>query len=351
MNTRASTSNIGLINSWAFDGLLIVGTLSLALLAWGAVHLDSELFYPILVLDLWLLGYHHVIATYTRIASDMQTLREHRFMVFVLPWLVLGAVLVLAGTIGMIAIASIYLYWQWWHYLRQSEGVSKTYLGRAGMSAAGADPFLRIAFYGLPLASFLTMVDRQPGVFLGMRIFTFPVPDLLLQALWALSIGAALTFIWRWRSAWRAGKFLFAYPAFLVSHIAIFIIGYAGTTSLDHGWLAINIWHNTQYLLFVYLFNQRRYKDGVQRRGWLLSFLSQPGRWWLYFLVLFTATTVFYFTIDQFVDLIQSPYGVPMTILVYQAINFHHYIVDSFIWKLRRKPIQEKLGIGGSEGG
>jgi hypothetical protein len=32
-------------------------------------------------------------------------------------------------------------------------------------------------------------------------------------------------------------------------------------------------------------------------------------------------------------------------IVVYQAINFHHYIVDSIIWKIRRKPIQKTLGI------
>ena len=32
-------------------------------------------------------------------------------------------------------------------------------------------------------------------------------------------------------------------------------------------------------------------------------------------------------------------------IIVYQAINFHHYIVDSVIWKVRKKPMQETLGL------
>jgi hypothetical protein len=31
--------------------------------------------------------------------------------------------------------------------------------------------------------------------------------------------------------------------------------------------------------------------------------------------------------------------GIPSLIIIYQAINFHHYIVDSVIWKGRKAPI------------
>jgi hypothetical protein len=34
-------------------------------------------------------------------------------------------------------------------------------------------------------------------------------------------------------------------------------------------------------------------------------------------------------------------------LVIYQSINFHHYIVDSVIWKVRRKPLQTTLGIAG----
>ena len=343
VNTTALNGRLGLLHGPFYDAALVAGTLTLALLAWGSVHWDENLFWPILVLDLWLLGYHHVVATYTRLASDTQSIREHRFLIFALPWLVLAGVLVLANTVGIIAVASTYLYWQWWHYLRQSEGISKAYLGRSGMARAGADPYLRFAFYGLPLASFLTMIDRQPGVFLNMPIWTFPVNDVLLHALWAASVGAATVFLFRWRKDWKDGAFKIAYPTFLVSHIAIFLIAYAGTESINHGWLAVNIWHNAQYLLFVWLFNQRRFKDGVQKKAWLLSFLSQPGRGWLYFLALFTVTTVFYFSVDTVINFLQSSYAIPLTIIAYQTLNFHHYIVDSMIWKLRKKTVRSRI--------
>jgi len=32
-------------------------------------------------------------------------------------------------------------------------------------------------------------------------------------------------------------------------------------------------------------------------------------------------------------------------LVIYQTINFHHYIVDSIIWKLRKRPIQATLGL------
>ena len=342
---ETAVTKLGLLRDPKFDGLLIVGTLSLALLLYAVVTSQPALYWPILTLNLWLFGYHHVIATYTRIASDTQTIREYRFLVFVLPVLVLGAVVAILNVFGAVAIASIYLYWQWWHYLRQSEGISKAYLGKSGLGPLGSDLFLRGAFYGIPLASFLTMVDRQPGVFLNMRIWTFPIPDLLLQGLWAAAIGAGMMFVWKSRKNWRKGSFKLAYPLYLISHFSIFIIAYAVSENLDNGWLALNVWHNTQYLLFVWLFNQKRYQSGVQKKGWLLSFISQPGRAWLYFAVLFTITTIFYFLINQIIYFVEAGYAVSLTIIAYQTINFHHYIVDSLIWKLRKKPLRRTLGI------
>jgi hypothetical protein len=31
--------------------------------------------------------------------------------------------------------------------------------------------------------------------------------------------------------------------------------------------------------------------------------------------------------------------------VIYQTINYHHYIVDAVIWKVRRKPMRETLGL------
>ncbi len=37
--------------------------------------------------------------------------------------------------------------------------------------------------------------------------------------------------------------------------------------------------------------------------------------------------------------------SVPYLVVAYQILNFHHYIVDSRIWKVRRPKIQKTLGL------
>lgn len=35
--------------------------------------------------------------------------------------------------------------------------------------------------------------------------------------------------------------------------------------------------------------------------------------------------------------------GLSATIVLYQIVNFHHYVVDSRIWKVRSAPIRQTL--------
>jgi hypothetical protein len=102
----------GWLRSAGFDHFFVMGVLALALLSGAVVVARPELFKLILAADVWLLGYHHVIATYTRLAFDRDSLREHRFFVFYLPFIVIGATFALALSVGVWVIATVYLYWQ-----------------------------------------------------------------------------------------------------------------------------------------------------------------------------------------------------------------------------------------------
>jgi len=136
-----------------------------------------------------------------------------------------------------------------------------------------------------------------------------------------------------------------AHTGFMISHFCIFVVGYWMIEDITHGWLVINVWHNAQYLLFVWIFNTNRFKNGIDERARLLSTISQPGNKLRYFVVCFGLTTLFYglamvLTHDQFLA------GVPAAVILYQGINFHHYIVDSKIWKVRKGPMRATLGLG-----
>ena len=109
------------------------------------------------------------------------------------------------------------------------------------------------------------------------------------------------------------------------------------------GWV-INVWHNAQYLFFVWLFNTNRFRKGVEPKARFLSTISQPGNGWRYFGVCMALTTIIYVAIRLGGDTLLA-IGIPSLIVVYQAINFHHYIVDALIWKARKAPMQKTLDL------
>ena len=85
------TSDVARIH-WAwlrnhgFDLSFILGIPAIAILTGVVVVWQPRLFVPILIFDLWFLGYHHVISTYTRLCFDRKSFAEHwPLMVFLLP--------------------------------------------------------------------------------------------------------------------------------------------------------------------------------------------------------------------------------------------------------------------------
>ena len=89
--------------------------------------------------------------------------------------------------------------------------------------------------------------------------------------------------------------------------------------------------------------NTNHFKGGIDQKARFLSYLSQPKHWWLYFGVCLALSTVLYKGLSVFEDPL---IGVGLPLLVfYQTLNFHHYIVDSRIWKVRQPALQKTLGL------
>jgi hypothetical protein len=96
--------------------------------------------------------------------------------------------------------------------------------------------------------------------------------------------------------------------------------------------------------LFVWLFNTRRFKDGIDPQARFLSYISQAQRRWLYLLICVGITGVIYWGILGTLNALFFA-GLSATIVLYQIVNFHHYVVDAMIWKLRKAPIRRTLGL------
>ena len=133
----------------------------------------------------------------------------------------------------------------------------------------------------------------------------------------------------------------------MMTHLAVFAVGYVLIRDINHGWLVLNVWHNAQYILIVWLFNANRFKQGVDTRHTFLSAISQshPFHVVCYFLVCLGLTSFIYGVIYMLTNL-SVVAAIPLVaMVVYQTINFHHYVVDGLIWKVRKKKLQQTLEI------
>ena len=55
----------GWLRGAQFDRFFVLGIASVAIASGLAVVMEPRLFVPILAADLWFLGYHHVVSTFT----------------------------------------------------------------------------------------------------------------------------------------------------------------------------------------------------------------------------------------------------------------------------------------------
>lgn len=360
--TRSALAPLPLspIRALWFDGWLVIGCTVLALFAGyfaRAFPNDADIFGAILAADVWLLGSHHVVATYTRLCFDKESFKENRFFVLGLPWLVfLGILAAMWVSGGRLIISTIYLYWQWFHYTRQSYGIARIY-GRKAPLPAFDEKLTAWVIYTVPLWGILFISQRHHRVpnekFLGSPYWTFNVPDWLLWGAGLLAAGCVA--LWLVRALGRyVDRSLSILPTlYLLSHVVIFVVGYyvLGSIHINLGWLVINIWHNAQYILIVWLYNNNRFKDGIDPNAYFLSYISQVKFLWLYFGICLGLTAVFYGIVEFFSNNVAPNYLPNLitdggwAVVAYQGINFHHYIVDGYIWKVRKKRTRERLGI------
>ncbi len=332
------------LRSTRFDLFFIVGVALIGTAGGVAVTAVPEAFVFVLLFDLWFLGYHHVISTYTRLCFDRESFRDQRWLLLALAPAVAIATGLVAWLIGIWAVFSVYFYWQWFHYTRQSWGISRAYRAKDGDGLYEDGALDQAIFYAVPVLGILYRSAQNPHTFLGLELAVLPVPS------WAVSVGsvatAALLAYWVVRRihAWRAGRLAGGHALYILSHFAIFGVGYIAIQDITFGWLAVNMWHNLQYILFVWLFNTRRFKGGVDPKARFLSYISQPQRLWLYLATCLVVALCVYGVLLRMVESLLFA-SLSATIVLYQVVNFHHYLVDSMIWKVRKTQIRETLGL------
>jgi hypothetical protein len=298
----------------------------------------------VFLLNAWLLGYHHVISTFTRLAFDRDSFNENRFLVTWLPLIVLTGVFALCLVFGQWILTTIYLYWQWWHYTRQSYGVSRIYQRKAGLNN---DLLSKLVIYAVPVWGILHRSFQSPQQFLFTDVKVLPVPVWLVGAVGLAAIVVVAWWLAQTVKSLVQGTLPIAHTLYVCSHLFIFGIGYLAIEDINHGWLVLTVWHNCQYILTVWMFNNNRFKNGVDSKHRFLSSISQRNKMLTYFAVCLLISTVLYSVLQFSLGwvVLATATTLPLFAIVFQAVNFHHYLVDAVIWKMRRKPVRQNFGI------
>lgn len=326
----------GWLRSPAFDANFIGLSACLAMLTGIAALTDRSLFRTLLFLDLWLLGYHHVVSTFTRLVFDRRSFTEYRFLVVELPLIIAAATLAAVMVCGTWILATAYLYWQWFHYVRQSYGIERAYRRKA-------DPHVRIDDYvttrALSLVPILGIVHRswqQQPQYLGMDVRYLPVPGVVVGIVAALAAVAVGWWLCQSLLAAVRGRLAPAHFLYLLSHHAVFVVGYILISDITAGWLVLNVWHNIQYIMFVWWFNNSRFQDRIDPEAKFLSTLSQRKHVVGYVLFCLGVSTAVYLVVHQSTSSYMENGLIPAAVTAMMIINFHHYVVDGIIWKRRR---------------
>lgn len=336
----AATAPSGWLKDRPFDATLIFGVTVLAFGFGGAAWFSPVLFLPLLAVHTWLFSFDHVIATFTRLAGTPEDRRSHRFLIWGLPPLALLATFA-AGQLGGVAlIATTYFFFQWFHTVRQSWGIAQHYRRAAGGIAGDPQWLSELTLWSVPVWGLLSRCAEDYDEFLWMPVALPVVPHAVVSAAGAASVVLVLVFAWTRVSLWRRGQLSVPHTLFVVTHFLVFGAAYLAIDDLHAGWLLVNVWHNVQYLAYVWMRNRAKFSAGVRADAPILSWLCQPGlkRGVLYFAACLALSTPLFWGIYEVTGGFDRWLGqgiVSASLVFALALNFHHYTVDALIWRRR----------------
>ena len=349
--TKKWTAHTGWLDGVWYDSIFIFGVLGIAIISGIIVLLEPSLFYPVLTIDVIFLGYHHVIATFTKLWVTTEDRKENFFLIYILPFLVLAGVGMLYYFFGTWIIVTIYFFWQWFHYTRQAYGIGVFYRRKSKQLPQKKTILNLFAIWSIPIWGLLNRCGQGWKEFLFLKFYVPSVPEWLITFAGAIAIVSVVCWVASKINEYRQGVLSIAQTSFVASHMLIFYIGYVVIQEINTGWLVANVWHNAQYIMFVWLFNVNRFGKvkKTESVSYIQSLVSRkPTKILTYFCLTLAITILFYNVLGLGFKAVSSSTGIllsNMYIIGFQTVNFHHYVVDSIIWKARNKKNKKVMKI------
>lgn len=339
LTLRTTSRGRWLAGSAAFDGLFVGGTLIVALGLGAMASVSPAMLVTIALIDVWIFANPHVVATYTRIGSHGADGKRNWFLIFVLPAIVLAGVTATSLAYEVAGLFVVYFIAQNYHVSRQSFGIAKRYRKIEGSRPEG-EAWSTIVIYLVPLWGLLNRCAQSPEEFLGYPITLPVIPLHLSKFVGCLALACVLFWVVAACRAAQAGRLNWRHDGFVASHVCVSIVGYVWISDITVGWLVVNIWHNMQYLLFVWSQNRQRAESERSSVPFVVPFKSVLRGECAHGVRFFGFCLVIGALLYEIVDFLGGQLlwlGLPTVLIAHFTINFHHYLVDGVIWKRRRQ--------------
>jgi Tfp pilus assembly protein PilF len=243
----------------------------------------------------------------------------------------------------------IVFFWGVWHGMMQTYGFCRIYDAKTGSFAALTRRLdfatCAIWFAAAVLLSSPRMTDTLEMVYAsGVPA----IPHWLIQALQrgvltlAIAVGvlAVANFLWGWSRGKRSNPVKLA---LLATSIAFWWYCNNGVTNILAGIALFEVFHDTQYLSLVWIYNRNRVEKDSSIGGFMRFVFRRSGALvGLYVGLVFAYGSLGYFNSHLEVETVKR-----ILTGVVAASGLLHFYYDGFIWKVREKATRQSLGLAG----
>jgi hypothetical protein len=324
-----------------FDLLVIGGLLTVPLALWAShatptAKIDAATLFPVIAL---LCNQAHFAASTIRLYTKPRAREDLPFLTMAFPLLTLLIVTFFVAFADQIGkhLQALYLTWSPYHYAAQTFGLATMYCYRSGcrldrtewwgLRAACILPFLYSLLVGAPLGWGLGWF--VPYRTLATNPLIYPVMSGAFTVLKWGSLGAPFAlFVW---IAFRSGRNGSTRPGLPLISLVL-MLSNASWWILFVYWDAVawtTVLHGLQYMGIVSIFYSQ---DEMLRPG------NRHGRAY-HVAMLYAACVTLGYALFQCWPraYMLAGYGaVQSAYMVIAAINIHHFIVDRYIWRIRK---------------
>jgi Flp pilus assembly protein TadD len=344
--TTVPKKNPWILSSWR-DLILYVGTplLLMPMFALAQARWSAQDIY-VFVAAFGAMGHH--LPGMIRAYGDRALFERFR-------WRFIFAPIFLVGTctafywFDLKGIILVVFFWGVWHGMMQTYGFCRIYDAKMGAFAA-LSRRLDFATCGIwfaagVLLSSNRMTDTLETYYASGGPYISPlllhnVQQVVLVAAVGVSILFLVNFAWMWMLGKRSNPVKLA---LLGTSIAFWWYCNNGVSNILAGIALFEVFHDTQYLSLVWIYNRNRVEKDSSIGGFMRFVFRRSGSLvGLYIGLVFAYGSLGYFNSRLEIETIKR-----ILTGVVAASGLLHFYYDGFIWKVREKSTRESLGISG----